>query len=640
MTAVDDAPEAPEGDALPRWDLTPLYPAVDGPEVVAAEAELARAIDDLAALYDRHGVRGAGGDRDDEATGGGGGDAGGRATGDGAAHAGVDGTVVAGFEDVLAATNDVRERFSRIETFAYGHVSTDSGDEAAQALLSRLTNLDARLAALRTRFDAWLGSLDVEGLIAASPAAAEHAWPLRKAARRSAHQMSEPEESLAAELGVTGSTAWGRLYDDVSAGVTATVEHPDGRTEALPIFAVRGLATHPDAGVRQAAFRAELDAWQADATPIAAALNAIKGETLALGRRRGWDDPLDPVLEASAVEREAFDAMQAAVDASLGDFRRYLAAKAQLLGKPACAFWDLFAPVGDAPTLAWADATGTVDRAFAGYGDDLAGLAREALEQCWIDAGPRAGKVGGGFCMHVGDGASRILMNYDGSIDSVHTLAHELGHAYHNRALRDRTPLQRWTPMALAETASIFCETILTDRALETAEGGARLALLEADLQGACQVVVDIRSRFRFESAVFERRRTSTLPARELSELMRDAQVEAYGDGLDPTELHPLMWAAKPHYYSSTFYNWPYTFGLLFGLGLYARWRDDPEGFRAAYREMLSSTGLETASQLAGRFGIDVSDQAFWTGSVDVIRRRIDDFCAAAEAEPGRAPGS
>jgi len=598
-------------DALPRWDLTTLFATVDHAEVAAATSALNDAVTALAALYDRLGVRG--------------GDEGAAATG------GVD---PAEFDEVLAATNEVLDRFARLEAFAYGHVSTDSGDEAAQALLSRLTTVGARITALRTRFDAWLGTLDLDRLVAASADAAAHAWPLRKAARRSAHLMSEPEESLAAELGITGSSAWGRLYDDVSAGVTATVEHADGRSETLPIFAVRGLATHPDAAVREAAFRAELAAWQANATPIAAALNAIKGETLALGARRGWDDPLSPVLEASAVEREAFDAMQAAVDDALPDFRRYLTAKAGLLGKERCAFWDLFAPVGDAPTQAWPDATTAVDRAFAGYDDDLAGLARRALAESWVDAGPRAGKVGGGFCMHVGDGASRILMNFDGSIDSVHTLAHELGHAYHNTALRPRTPLQRATPMALAETASIFCETILTDRALEAATGGERLALLEADLQGACQVVVDIRSRFLFESRVFERRRASAVPARELSDLMREAQIEAYGDGLDADELHPLMWAAKPHYYGSTFYNWPYTFGLLFGLGLYARWLDDAEGFRAAYVDMLSSTGMETASQLAARFGIDVADQAFWTASLDVIRGRIDAFCAAAGEPP------
>ena len=592
-------------DTLPRWDLTPLFAAVDGAEVASAEAALTDAVGALARRFDDTGVR----DGDDPLA--------------------LDDDLVAGFEGALVALNEVMDRFARLNSFAYGHVSTDSGDEAAQALLSRLSTLDARISTLRTRFDAWVGRLDVEALVARSGAAASHDWPLRKAARNAAHQMSEPEEDLAAELGITGSTAWTRLYGDVTSAVTAAVEFPDGRTETLPIFAVRGLATHPDAATRQAAFRAELAAWEANAVPLAAALNAIKGETLALGARRGWDDPLDPVLEVSAVERPAFEAMQAAVDDALGDFRRYLAAKATALGKERLAFWDLFAPVGDAPDVSWPDATAAVDRAFAGYGADLAGLARRALGAAWVDAGPRAGKVGGGFCMHVGDGASRILMNFDGSIDSVHTLAHELGHAYHNAALRERTPLQRWTPMALAETASIFCETILTDRSLETATEGERLALLEADLQGACQVVVDIRSRFLFESRLFERRRASTVPLRELSELMAQAQAEAYGDGLDPEERHPLMWAAKPHYYGSTFYNWPYTFGLLFGLGLYARWQDDPAGFRDAYADMLSSTGMETASQLGGRFGIDVTDEAFWTASLDVIRGRIDHFCAA-----------
>jgi pepF/M3 family oligoendopeptidase len=598
MTAVDD---------LPRWDLTPLFRAVDSPETGAAERALSAAVTGVGEAYDRDDV----------------------GAGDGA-HIVVDAAVAATADAALAGLNDVLDRYDRLESFAYGHVSGDSGDDAAQALLSRLAAQEARIAVLRTRFDAWAGRLDLDALVAASPVAAAHAWPLRKAARRAAHQMTEPEEALAAELGITGSTAWERLYDDVSAGVTAELTHPDGTRESLPIFAVRGLATHPDEATRRAAFDAELAAWRANATPIAAALNAIKGEHLALGARRGWDDPLEPVLEASAVERPAFDAMQAAVDAALPDLRRYLAAKAGLLGKDRPAFWDLFAPVGDAPLRSWADARAEVDRAFAGYGDDLAAVAREAARERWVDAGPRAGKVGGGFCMHVGDGASRILMNFDGSIDAVHTLAHELGHAYHNRVRAERTPLQRATPMALAETASIFCETILTDRALEAAEGGERLALLEADLQGACQLVVDIRSRFLFESRLFERRRASTVPVAELCDLMAGAQAEAYGDGLDPDALHPWMWAAKPHYYGSPFYNWPYTFGLLFGLGLYAHWRDDPPAFRSAYAEMLSSTGVETASQLAARFGIDLAAQTFWTASLDVVRARIDDFCAAA----------
>jgi oligoendopeptidase F len=611
MTTVLDDTALP-GEPLPRWDLTPLFPSITGPEVVDAEQRLKVGVYDLRELYDRHDVRGpAGGAENEEG-------------------AGTDD--IAAFDAVLTTTNQVLEQYGRLQAYAYAHVSSDGTNEAAQRLLSRLQALDAELSVLRTRFDGWVNRLGAGTLIRQSEVARDHAWPLRKAARRSAHQMAEAQESLAAELHLTASTAWTRLYDDVTSGIRHPVRFPDGRDEVLPIFAIRGLATNPDPALRQAAFEAEIEAWQVNAVPIAAALNAVKGETLTLNRHRGWNDPLDPVLEANAIDRPTIDALSAAVDGALGDFRRYLTAKAHLLGKGQCAFWDLFAPVGTVRPQTWPDAVGMVERAFGGYSAELLGVARRALAESWVDAGPRIGKVGGAFCMPMGGGISRILMNFDGSIDTVHTLAHELGHAFHNHTLRDRTPLQRATPMPLAETASIFCETILTDQALATATPDDRLVLLEADLQGACQVVVDIRSRFLFETQLFERRRASTVPIRELCDLMDHAQAEAYREGLDPSARHPYMWAAKPHYYGAAFYNWPYTFGLLFGVGLYARWRDDPEGFTARYEQLLSSTGLATAADLAERFGIDLHDQAFWSASLDVIRARIDDFCTSAAA--------
>jgi oligoendopeptidase F len=236
-----------------------------------------------------------------------------------------------------------------------------------------------------------------------------------------------------------------------------------------------------------------------------------------------------------------------------------------------------------------------------------------------------------------------VLLNFGGTIDGVSTLAHELGHAYHNTQLADRTALQRQTPMALAETASIFCETILTQALLagcpDTPEGAARrLVVLESDLQGACQVVVDIHSRFLFERAVFEQRAGRALSVAELRDLMTGAQREAYGAGLDPEHLHRDMWAVKPHYYATAFYNWPYTYGLLFGIGLYARYLEDADRFRSGYDDLLSATGLGTASELASRFGIDVADEAFWTASLDVLRARIDDFERLAAAGPGSFP--
>jgi oligoendopeptidase F len=260
----------------------------------------------------------------------------------------------------------------------------------------------------------------------------------------------------------------------------------------------------------------------------------------------------------------------------------------------------------------------------------LRALADRAFAERWVDAEARDGKRGGAFCLPVRGDESRVLMNFGGTIDSTSTLAHELGHAYHNTNLADRTPLQRQTPMALAETASIFCETILLQAALGAADTDARrVALLDTDLTAATQVVVDIHSRFLFETAVCERRATRALSVAELNELMVESQLATYGDGLDPDALHPYMWAVKPHYYGAAFYNWPYSFGLLFGLGLYARFREDPDRFRLGYDDLLSATGLGDAASLAARFGIDVRDEAFWTASLDVLRGRIDDFDTA-----------
>jgi oligoendopeptidase F len=208
----------------------------------------------------------------------------------------------------------------------------------------------------------------------------------------------------------------------------------------------------------------------------------------------------------------------------------------------------------------------------------------------------------------------------------VQTLAHELGHGYHNTQLAGRTWIQRSTPMALAETASIFCETVMVQAGLAVADtDGQRLALLGTDLDGATQVVVDIHSRFLFERALSDERLRGTLSADRLSELMTEAQRATYLDGVDHDHLHPYLWAVKGHYFTA-YYNWPYTFGLLFGLGLYAEFQRDPERFRSGYDDLLSRTGLGEASELAARFDIAVDSTRFWAASLDVLRARIDDY--------------
>jgi pepF/M3 family oligoendopeptidase len=592
---------------LPRWSVSDVHESFDARSFRAAFERLGADVARLEALFDHHEIRSVAArppTADD-----------GRAA-----------------DAVIDAYNATAEQLHVLEAYVYATVSTDSRHERAQSLLSELDVLDARLRPLVARLAEWARALDPSALAAVSERGREHEAPLRRLAERAEHQMTEAEEGLYAELATTGSGAWSRLQRDVTSQLVATVRMPDGSEPRLPMPAVRGLASHGDPAVRRAAYDAELEAWPQVAVACAAALNGVKGEATTIDRRRGWTSALDAALCANSVSRRTFDAMQSAVRDSLADFRRWMRAKARLHGHDGgLPWWDLVAPLPSAPAgISWDEGIDLVRDAFATYSPTLSGLVDRALTERWIDAEPREGKTGGAFCMPFVDDRSLVLLNWSGSVDAAQTTAHELGHAYHNVQLARRTPLQRRVPMALAETASIFCETLVVDAGLAHRSGPERLALLDVDLVGATQVVVDIHSRFLFESEVFARRQRRTLGVSELDELMLDAQEQAYGDGLELSTRHRHMWVLKPHYYGSHFYNWPYTYGLLFGLGLVACYRDDPERFRAGYDDLLSRAGMATAEELAGGFGLDVTDEAFWTSSLDVLRARMADYEALA----------
>lgn len=592
----------PETPALPRWSVADVHESFDARSFTDAMERLGADVGRLGLLFDTHDVRGITPRQP---------------TADDAAAA----------DAVITAFNSVAETNNILGAYVYATVSTDTRHERAQGLLSELEVLDAKLSPLTARLAEWVASLGADALAKLSDQAREHVGPLRRLQARAEHQMSESEENLYAELSTTGSSSWGRLQGDITSQLKTSVALPDGAKE-LPMAAIRGMASNPDARVRKAAYDAEMQAWPTIATACAAAMNAIKGEANSVNRRRNWASPLDASLYANSVSRPTFDAMQSAIHASLPDFRRWLRVKGQLNGdKNGVSWWNLMAPLSFAPSnISWDEGVQLVRGAFGAYSDRLAGLVDRSLSEKWIDAEPREGKVGGAFCMSFVNDRSLVLLNWSGSVDSAQTTAHELGHAYHNTQLAHRTPMQRNLPMALAETASIFCETLVVEEGLSRLQGDERLALLDVDLQGAAQVVVDIHSRFLFESEVFARRQRRTLGVSEFNELMGDAQNNAYGDGIDQSTAHPYMWILKPHYYGSHFYNWPYTYGLLFGLGLYAQYQQDPDRFRGGYDDLLSRAGMDSAEQLGAAFGLDVTKEDFWTASLDVLRARMRDY--------------
>ena len=588
--------------ALPRWSVADVHQSFDARSFTDAMESAGAGVTRLEALFEEHNIR-AVTPRPVQSS---------------------DGEVA---DSVINTFNNVVEAQEILGAYIYATVSTDSRNERAQGLLSEMETLDARVSPLLARLADWVAALGTEQLATVSTEARDHLGPLERLQARAEHQMSEVEEGLYSELGTTGSSAWGRLQGDLTSQLSTEVHLPTG-TKTMPMAAVRGLSTDSDLNVRKAAYEAEMRAWPTIAVACAAAMNSIKGEANVVNRRRKWKQPLDASLYSNNVSLETFNAMQSAVHASLPDFRRWMRVKAKLVGDTnGLSWWNLSAPLSISPgPISWDQGISLVKGAFASYSDRLSHLVDRSISEQWLDAEPREGKVGGAFCMSFVDDRSLVLLNWSGSVDSAQVTAHELGHAYHNTQLAHRTALQKRLPMALAETASIFCETLVVEEGLSRLQGDDRLALLDVDLIGANQVVVDIHSRFLFETEVFARRQKRTLGVSELNEIMLSAQRDAYGDGLDQTTAHPHMWVLKPHYYGSHFYNWPYTYGLLFGLGLYAQYQLDPEKFRDGYDDVLSRAGMDTAEQLGQAFGIDVTSESFWTASLDVLRARMRNY--------------
>ncbi len=602
---------------LPRWDMTPIFPSLESPEFKQAFSDVVRQIDELGAFFDAEQIAG----QSDVA---------------GAASTSED--AVGKLERALERLNATIQAYRTLSAYINAFVTTNTRDALAQARYSELQRHSARLSQLTTRFTAWVGTLDVEAPIEQSEVARAHAFTLRKAKTSAAHLMSPAEESLYAELNLPGGAAWGKLHGNVTSQLSVPIEL-DGKLRETPMSVVRTLAFEADRDVRRRAYEVELAGWERASVPLAAALNSIKGQVNVVTARRGWATPLDAALFDAHIDQSTLDAMLGAAREYFPVFRRYLRAKAHALGLPRLAWYDLFAPTA-AGNRAWSydEANQFIVEQFATFTPRLSAFAERAFNKNWIDAEPRPGKQDGAYCMWVQKDESRVFANYKPAFGGMSTLAHELGHGYHNMLLADRAMLQRDTPMTLAETASIFCETIVRNAALAEAERAgdtqSQIEILEASLQGSCQVVVDISSRFLLEQGVFEKRRERELSVEELNALMLDAQRQTYGDGLDPDALHPYMWAMKPHYYSAgrSYYNFPYMFGLLFGLGLYARYQQEGASFPARYDDLLASTGLDDAATLAQRFGIDIRDGAFWRASLDLIRADVERFEALVGA--------
>lgn len=534
-------------------------------------------------------------------------------------------------EKYILLSQDLSRLFSKLSAFARLTNAVEAKNEESLKYLDLLNVKSTELTKAEVMFQSFMKDINnLDEIINKSDLLKEHEFYLNQIKKHTKYMLSEKEEVLIAKMANTGSSAWSKLQNMISSTLLVDI-NIDGKEKQLPLPVVRNLAHDSDPEVREKAYFAELEAYKKIEESSAAALNGIKGEVLTTSALRGYTSPLEETLVKSRMDKETLDAMLTAMKEFLPVFHKYYRKKAELLGyENGLPFYEMFAPIGEVNiSFTYDEAMEYIINNFKSFSKRLSDFVKNAYEKNWLDIEPRDGKRGGAFCSNLHCiGESRILSNFNGSFSNMTTLAHELGHGYHGLNLRGESILNSRYPMPIAETASIFNETIVMNAALREAKEDEAIGILESSISDAGQVIVDIYSRFLFESKLFERRNNHSLSVNELKEIMLDAQKEAYGDGLDHSILHPYMWANKPHYYSAglNFYNFPYAFGLLFSKGLYAEYLNRGEEFVKEYDELLNATGKNNIKDVAKRMNVDVHDPEFFRNSLRLIEKDIDKF--------------
>ena len=561
-------------EKLPKWDLESIYPSVTSPLFE----------DDINAIYQKaEELKSKSADKNSSIL------------------------------SILSLYDEMADIVENVGSYVYTSFSVNTTDRDVLAAMGKAEKAQTVASDASTVMVHYLSQRTDEF---SSPELEPYALFLKEVKTEAEHMMSLEEEALANEMLQVSASAWSRLQESVTASI-----HDGDKT----LTQLRGLAMDSDRSVRKDAYEREVKILADNKTAIAAALNGVKGTALLLEKRRGWKDPLDRSCNTARISRKALSALIEALEESLPIFRDYLKTKAKLLGLERLEWYDMFAPVGDASmSFTFEEAKALIIDAYYSFSPEVGEFIKNALDSHWVDPEAHEGKIGGAYDIFFPKKKeSRVMMNWEGTYDSVSTLAHELGHAYHDSVVKNYPSSQRSYPMTLAETASIFGETVIFQEVLKKADKDQQLSLIEAYVQGACQVCVDILSRFYFERSAFEARKDGEVTADDFSAMMLKAQEDTYGDGLGVK--HQYMWAVKGHYYNEgfSFYNYPYAFGQLFALGLFAS-KDSVPDFPKHYKEVLSMTGRFEAKEVAAAAGCDIEDKEFWKKGISVIAGYIE----------------
>lgn len=507
----------------------------------------------------------------------------------------------------------------------------NTADKKANELRSKVTGLSASFQSILTDFDEKLISFSEEEweTILKDERLVELSFVLSERRNRANEKVSKEEEKLINSLSVDGYHSWGQMYDLIVGSIQIPYKDEDGE-KLLSVGQASNKFSSSDRQIRKSIFENWEEAWGDKSELLSKTLNHLAGFRLNIYKQRGWEDTLKEPLDMNRMSRKTLETMWEVISDYKQPLVDYMKRKAELLGVEKLSWYDLDAPIGNSETkLSYQEGVDFILEHFAQFGEEKTKFAKMAFEDRWIEAEDRAGKRPGGFHTYFPEsGQSRIFMTYSGTPSNISTLAHELGHGFHTYAMRDLHTLNRNYAMNVAETASTFAEMILADASVKNATTKEeQIALLEDKVQRSVALLMNIHSRFLFETKFYEERKSGMVSAERLNELMLQAQKEAYADGLE--EYHPLFWASKLHFYLTgvPFYNFPYTFGYLFSLGIYSKAIEEGKGYEEKYIALLKDTACMTVEDLAKKhLNVDLTERDFWEAAVKLCVKDVEDF--------------
>jgi oligoendopeptidase F len=540
-------------------------------------------------------------------------------------------TDVSTLSSLLTSIQDVASRLHEGSAFISCLAAQDMNDKKALSLRGKFGQLRAMYGTAMTQFDQKLSELPEEtwNKFLAHEEISKFNFALKERRKSAKEKLPFEQEALLNDLAVDGYHGWSNLYDLVVGKIEVPFEE-NGEKKLLSVSQLANKLSSQSKEVREKAFAAWEKAWEEQTDFCGEALNRLAGFRLSTYKHRGWNSILKEPLEINRMTQETLDIMWQVITESKGIFVKYLNRKAKLLGLEKLSWTDVDAPIGKTETkMSYDRAANFIVEQFANLTPKMAKFSERAFEEAWIEAEDRAGKRPGGFCTSFPlSKQSRIFMTYSGTPGNVSTLAHELGHGFHQNQMDQLPYLNQRYAMNVAETASTFAEMVVADAAVEHASSeDERLALLEDKIQRSVAFFMNIHARFLFETRFYDERKKGIVSTERLSELMKEAQEEAYCGAL--STYHPSFWASKLHFYITgvPFYNFPYTFGYLFSAGIYAKAKQEGKEFEANYISLLQDTGTMRVEDLAKKhLGVDLTKPEFWRNAVGLAVKDVEEF--------------